>query len=740
METVVCEINVKIDNDDKFIIKIPKYCKTCDVVCTEYCNHQEETLKIKADRWNWKLRANNDIVHVENGVDINIIEVIKHIPVGVFSWIFINKNPKDLRKNNIQLELKYPKFPINVEVFRYYPPHTSIKLFDDGAKYNPHWIVADIDRIDERYILMQCSNGFFKFSVEDYDLLTCNPNKEDHKLTWNIGRDMEGELTYVQTSSLGNPKYMHSFIFPGSNHHMSVDHINQDKRDNRRFNLRLVSNGVQNVNRPKHINNKARKYPLPDGITMEMIPKHVSVGYDKDNDRQYFYICGHPYKNAVKKTSKKARTYTPLEKLQQIIVILDEYDKLFIKDFEENPNDYQKAFYNEVYNYIKNTRIPMNNNIIQDKSKPPMPHKGKNEITTICNNKPNNDIPEEMNVTKMIKIDCIPIPKISQNIISFTKFIKYDDKSVIATTDDQQCMILIDNNDDAKKTILQFKFVYTNLGYIVDSNSLKLPKLSKNTEELRNRITLIDVLFGLGSGFYKYQMNPEALSKVIILGSKSIYLIDYTKVNVGISLKDDLTIPDGVKVFESYDGHMVTRVANDPIKNMFWRVEYDKTICYMMQCVNSMCFFSEEDIEVVLWNGKSRKTWTMQNDFPAMHDQTSTTYLKNVIFENKNGRGHMKSYSIKNINGNKMDCRRNNIEEVSSSDNNKKKGVTRATVIDGETYDIPTYVSYDAQKNRFRVERHPKQGKARESFTKAKYKSIENAFAAACARLDELNR
>jgi hypothetical protein len=72
--------------------------------------------------------------------------------------------------------------------------------------------------------------------------------------------------------------YLHNLIlnifdFPGKGSKESIDHISRNGLDNRKENLRLVTQSAQNINQKQ----KERSIELPadSGVTVDEIPKHV---------------------------------------------------------------------------------------------------------------------------------------------------------------------------------------------------------------------------------------------------------------------------------------------------------------------------------------------------------------------------------------------------------------------------------------------------------------------------------
>jgi hypothetical protein len=217
----------------------------------------------------------------------------------------------------------------NLTIKKSHPGHFITMGCNSGSLRNPHWLVID-KKTNEEYYIMYCeTDGYTKFSVEDYkDVI----NPEDNRYpTWHIEK-----IGYIQTKNYitRTAVYLHQVICKKYNEKkystLSVDHKNRDKLDNRKENLRFATQSEQNQNTDKR-NRKYNAKKLPEGLKQEDMPKYVlyyseMYGTNKDKFREWLNIEKHPKQNGKRWSSSKSMSITIQEKLEQAKAKLEELD------------------------------------------------------------------------------------------------------------------------------------------------------------------------------------------------------------------------------------------------------------------------------------------------------------------------------------------------------------------------------------------------------------------------------
>lgn len=172
----------------------------------------------------------------------------------------------------------------------------------------------------------------FVFDKDDYEKVS--------QRAWHLSANKYIASTFYTTDTEKNKKelFLHNFVmnrldFPGKGAKETIDHINRNGLDNRKENLRILTQSEQNINQTK----RQRSITLPDrcGIKPEEIPRHIlyikAYGAHGDRFGIKFKIEGITWK------SSSSRKKSLIEKLQEAKVKLQEYykDYTYLNPFNE---------------------------------------------------------------------------------------------------------------------------------------------------------------------------------------------------------------------------------------------------------------------------------------------------------------------------------------------------------------------------------------------------------------------
>jgi len=198
----------------------------------------------------------------------------------------------------------------------------------------------------EEYYKMSCNetnNIYALLSKEDVNIIK---NYKPYQMIWTL----HVQTGYIYGLLPDNKKHtLHSFIMNNKEDgyekckNLSIDHINRNKLDNRRENLRLVNQSIQNANRCK-LTRKHNAVQLPAGLTQDMMPKYINYNrecYNKEKQlfREFFRIEKHPKQTKVISGSKSAKL-TIVQKLDDIKKRLYNLENDIVEEAKQLPKYY----------------------------------------------------------------------------------------------------------------------------------------------------------------------------------------------------------------------------------------------------------------------------------------------------------------------------------------------------------------------------------------------------------------
>ena len=231
-----------------------------------------------------------------NYKNVNILKLLFKFKQNNIKYEFKNNNKYDLRKNNVIIKHEYDSIIRNkYNIIDYIEGHFENNGIDAYIMKNPIWITHD-----NKYIMYCEKDTICTLCEKSYKILKDFEKNKKVKITW---------FAHQNKYICGNPLnlYIHQIItnFYGNGKgtkNLSVDHIDRNPLNNSFDNLRIANRKEQENNSKGIMKNTKRAksknaYPLPEGITQDMLPKYININvyrgayhmiFDKrENDVRY---------------------------------------------------------------------------------------------------------------------------------------------------------------------------------------------------------------------------------------------------------------------------------------------------------------------------------------------------------------------------------------------------------------------------------------------------------------------
>ena len=237
----------------------------------------------------------------------------------------------DYRRNNIKFIKNQHKFKApeidGITVLEYGEPYYITEGKYSGQFRNMYWLVRDTsntsDTSNTEYYLMNCKKGddyeYIKFSKQSLNKVLKIGDKRN---VWYIGTNGYVASTFKE-DNIRKIRYLHQHLMDHygnglSQGNLTVDHINQNKLDNRIENLRLITQTEQNLNQGKRKRQSTAKVKLPEFI--KELPKYVQYNGCR------FEIINHP-KSPNRNFYSTHKMDVPMEdRYKQILEILKQVE------------------------------------------------------------------------------------------------------------------------------------------------------------------------------------------------------------------------------------------------------------------------------------------------------------------------------------------------------------------------------------------------------------------------------
>jgi hypothetical protein len=178
-----------------------------------------------------------------------------------------------------------------------------------SAVVESNWYYDAIDPQNKECVIMFCRPE--GYTIIDKETIPRIREIGQRLVTWFIMQN--GYVAgHIMTETGLTNVYLHQFLMDHRGYgvgNISIDHLNQNKLDNRMENLRIASQSEQNENRGK-VSRKHNARALPHGMIQTDLPKFVIYYKEKHGEgmREFFTVEKHPIQNLKEKGIEDSRT------------------------------------------------------------------------------------------------------------------------------------------------------------------------------------------------------------------------------------------------------------------------------------------------------------------------------------------------------------------------------------------------------------------------------------------------